>query len=133
MNPKSPNSRFENGATSIETVTAGVVSILLVLGVVQLTLVWYARSVVRGAAFDGLRTAQASASGMSTGDPHETSGATVRRNAPWVSEVSVETSSSGDLFQVVVRGEMPGVFPGLKVRLEESAVGAPERVRPQGS
>lgn len=133
MNPKSPGSRVEKGATSIETVTAGVVSILLVLGVVQLTLVWYARSVVRGAAFDGLRTAQASASGMSTGDPLETSGSTVRRNAPWVRAVWAETSSTGDLLQVVVRGEMPGVFPGLIVRLEERAVGAPERVRPQGS
>ncbi len=129
---RSSQTRTEQGATSIETVTAGVVAILLVLGVVQLTLVWYARSVVRGAAFDGLRSAQASASGLSSNDSGEISQSTVRRNAPWVERVSTETSTSGDLVQFVVRGEMQGVFPGLVVRIEEKAVGVPERLRPQG-
>lgn len=97
--------------------------------VIQVALVFHARSVVSAAAQDGLRAAQAE--NATDQDARDATAQILAGSAGLLSDETVVVSRSGEFVTVQVSAKVSSVALGLEGPVTASASGVRERFRPQ--
>jgi hypothetical protein len=126
----------DSGEVSIETILMMPVVILIIFAVLQISVAWFGKANLEGAASDVLSAYQ-EANSPEVMDPSAVSVAqtSMNRHAKFVRRLRVTgpvTASSADRVSFTVVGEVAGAFPGMTFTLSATATGPKELFRPQG-
>ncbi|GLX22554.1 TadE/TadG family type IV pilus assembly protein [Streptomyces lavendulae] len=115
----------DRGAVSLEMLIVFPAVLLLILLVVHVGLWWHARNVAMSAAQLGVESARVrgASAGTGTAEAREFLG----RAGGSISGISV-TGSKGATVQIRVTGYVDTMIPGLKLRIDQHADAAAERI-----
>ena len=119
----------ERGDATVQAVAIIPLALLLIFGIVQFAVAWYAKAALTAAAEDGLRYTQTNP----TRPPEPAAETSARNNAGFVDALTVTSNRPApDRITVTVKGRVPAAFPGFSWSITGRATGNLEIFRPQG-
>lgn len=117
------------GATNVEMALLWGTLLLLILAVVQVALVFYARQLAFTAAQDGLRSGRyLSTAAVTEAARREAQAFLGRAAGTALTDVQVEASVGAGVLRVRVSGSAQSLVPGVPLTISQEAVGGLERV-----
>lgn len=123
-----PRFNSERGDVTATVITFGLAS-TMVFFVIQVALLFHARSVVTAAAQDGVRAAQVE--NATTADAQNAASQILSGSTALLNNESVVVTESGDFVTVTVTADVTAVVFGMTGPVTASASGVIERFRPQ--
>lgn len=119
----------ERGDATVQAVAIIPLALLLIFGIIQFAVAWYAKAALTAAAEDGLRYTQTNP----TRPPEPAAETSARNNAGFVDALTVTSNRPApDRITVTVKGRVPAAFPGFTWSITGTATGDLEIFRPQG-
>jgi Flp pilus assembly protein TadG len=117
----------ERGDATVQAVALVPLTMLLLFGIIQFAVAWYAKTALTAAAEDGLRAAQ-----INHVSPEGAARDSALMNAGFVDGLATASTVGVDRITVTIRGKVPAAFPGFQWTITGTASGPAETFRIQG-